>query len=99
MTGRGAGHCAGHPAPGYAHQPYGWGRGWGGGRGWRHRRWAHGGPRFGYGPAWDVPPAYGPYAQPPTREEEVAFLRERAGWLQEQLDAVQARIDELEEEV
>jgi hypothetical protein len=94
MTGRGVGYCAGRHGPGYVNPAYGWGRGWG--RGWRHRHWA----RFGYGPgpAWDVPPAYGPYAQPPTREDEAAYLRDQADWLQEQLNAVQARLDELEQE-
>ena len=73
MTGRGAGYCAGHGAPGYANPMpgrgfgMGWGRGraWGGGgRGggwrWRNQYYATGLPgwaRFGYAPAWGAPPA------------------------------------------
>ncbi len=111
MTGRGAGYCAGYGVPGYANPAVprlglgwrrGWGGGWGGGRGWRHWYYATGLPgwaRFGYAPAWAVPPvAYGPYAAPPTREQEAESLKAQAEWLQQQLDAISQRIAELEEE-
>lgn len=114
MTGRGAGYCGGYGMPGYANPMpgrglgMGWGRpggwfGWGRGRGWRH--WYHatglpGWARFGYAPGWEAPPAgvYGPYAAPPTREQETEFLRSQAEWLKEQLDAISQRIAELEQE-
>jgi hypothetical protein len=110
MTGRGAGYCAGYGAPGYANPipgrglGLGWGRGWrGGGRGWRHWYYATGLPgwaRFGYMPAWGAPPAwaYGPYAAPPTREQEAEFLKAQADALKQQLDAISQRIAELEKE-
>jgi hypothetical protein len=81
---------------------WGWGGGWGRGRGWRHWYHATGMPgwaRFGVAPAWGAPPAgpYGPYAAPPTREQEAEFLRTQAEWLQQQLDAISQRIKELEQ--
>jgi len=81
----------------------GWGRGRGRGRGDRFYaagfpRWA----RFGYAPAWEAPPmwGYGPYTAPsaPSAEDEGEFLRSQAEWLQEQLDAVARRMEELEQE-
>nr|HID14079.1 hypothetical protein [Anaerolineae bacterium] len=113
MTGRRAGYCAGYGVPGYMNPipgrgfGLGLGRGWGGGwgRGWRWRNWYYatglpGWARFGYAPAWGAPPAapYGPYAPPPTREQEAEFLKAQAGWLREQLDAISKRIEELEQE-
>jgi hypothetical protein len=109
MTGRGAGYCAGHNMPGYANPipgrgfGLGWGGGWGRGRGWRNMYYATGLPgwaRYGYAPAWGAPPgwAYGPYAGPPTPEQEAEFLRKQAEWLQEQLDAISQRITELAQE-
>jgi hypothetical protein len=100
MTGWGAGDCAGDPRPGYA--PFGGrafgrrgyagrsgsrssGRG-GGRRGWRH--WFH---ATGL-PGWV---RYGPYAAPPTREQEAESLRAQAEWLQDGLDAINQRIEEL----
>jgi len=109
MTGRATGYCAGYGAPGYASPipgrgfGMGWGRGRGGGWGWRNRYYATGLPgwaRFGYAPAWGAPPAgaYGPYAAPPTPEQETEFLRTQAEWLKEQLDAISKRIGEIEGE-
>ncbi len=109
MTGRGTGYCGGYGAPGYA-SPIpgrGFGMGWGRGRGggWGRRNWYYatgqpGWARFGYAPAWGSPPApaYGPYAAPPTPEQEAESLRTQAGWLKEQLDAISQRITELEQE-
>lgn len=115
MTGRAAGYCAGYDAPGYANPVprmgmgwrRGWGGGWGGGRGWRNMYYATGlpgskqrGARYGYAPAWGVPPAgaYGPYAAPPAPEQEIEYLKTQAEWLQEQLEAITSRIAELEQE-
>jgi hypothetical protein len=97
------------PGRGYG---MGWGRGmaWGGwgpgrGRGWRHRYYAPGLPgwaRFGCAPGWGDPPPgpYGPYggAAGPSPEQEGDFLRAQAQWLQEQLEAITGRLDELEQE-
>jgi hypothetical protein len=69
----------------------------GGGRRWRHWYYATGLPgwaRFGYGPDW----GYAPPAGPLTREEEVESLKTQAGWLKEQLDAINQSLAELEEE-
>ena len=109
MSGRAAGYCAGYDVPGYGNPGFGrgFGLGRGGGRGggwgWRNRYYATGLPgwaRFGYQPAWATPPrwAYGPYAGPPTREQETESLRAEAEWLQKQLEAIQKRVSELEQE-
>jgi hypothetical protein len=110
MTGRAAGFCAGYDIPGYANpmpgrgfgMGMGRGRGRGGGRGWRHWYYATGLPgwaRFGYAPAWGAPPAWatGPYAAPPTAEQEVEALKGQADWLRQQLEVISQRIAELEE--
>jgi hypothetical protein len=97
MTGRGAGYCAGYDMPGYANpvpgRGFGTGPGGAWGRGHRWRNWYHatglrGWARFGGGP----------YAAPPTREDEVTSLKAQAGWLKQQLEAVQASLAELERE-
>ena len=99
MTGRAAGFCAGYDVLGYVNPMpgRGFGMGWGRGRGWRHRYYATGLPgwaRFGRAPAW----GYGPYAGPLTREQEVESLKTQAGWLKEQLDAINRCLTELEKE-
>ena len=87
----------------------GWGRGmaWGrgGGRGWRNMYYATGQPgwaRFGYAAPWGAAPAYGAvppgYGAPPTSEQELSALQTQAEWLQGQIEAVNQRISELEEE-
>ena len=105
VTGHRAGYCAGYNMPGYANAGpgrgfgAGRGRGWfgggGRGRGWRH--WYHatglpGWARFRSAPAW------GPWAAPPSQEQEAELLRTQAEWLQQQLDAVSQRVAELEKE-
>jgi hypothetical protein len=96
MTGRGAGYCAGYDAPGYGNPIPGRGFGRGGGRGhrWRHWFYATGLPgwlRFGRAPWW------GASAGPPTQEQETEALKTQAGWLQQQLDAINKRIEELDQ--
>jgi hypothetical protein len=111
MPGRAAGYCGGYDAPGWSNPGPGWGLGFGwrggGGRGggWRHRNWYYatgvpGWARAGYPPPWGAPPAwaYGPFAGPPEPEQEVAFLNQQAKWLQQQLDRISQRLEELEQE-
>lgn len=105
MTGRAAGYCAGYTVPGYMNAVpgrgfgMGFGRGGGWGRGHRWRNWYHatgqpGWARFGPAPGWSAAPAWGA----PTQEQEADELKAQAEWLQEQLNAIQQRIDELEKE-
>ena len=91
---------------------YGWGRGRGGfgrgrGRGWRNWYYATGvpgGQRAVAGfPAWggQVNPRYGegyvnPYNQELTPEQEAAMLREESKAMQQEMDAMNGRIKELE---
>lgn len=91
MTGRGLGYCAGYGVPGFI-QPalkrglrlgYGFG---GGGHGWRHMFYATGLP--GWLRAGWVPPA---------PEQEVAALKAQADWLKDQRDAINKRIEEIEQ--
>jgi len=104
MTGRGAGYCAGYDTPGYANPGpgMGYGRGMGFGRrgGGFGRGWGRG---FGWGAAYPpAPPAWGaPYYGPavgPTPEEEVAFLEQQATALQQELEALQGRLNELRQD-
>ncbi len=102
-TGWGYGDCSGDqpgtmragPGMGYG-AGMGWRRGWGRGRGrlggamMRRRRFMG----RGYGPGpWDV--GWGAPMAEPTPEVEVTDLKAHASWLQEQLDMVQARMEEL----
>jgi hypothetical protein len=99
MTGRRQGYCAGYDAPGYAAPMPGRGFGLGGGRGRRWRHWFHstGLPRWmrtgraSWGPPWDTQLAV-------SREEETETLKAQAEWLQEQLAAVNGRIEALKED-
>ena len=98
MTGRGAGYCAGYSTPGYANPVPGRGRGRGFGRGggWGRRNWFYatgmpGWARAGYSPAWD----YGPY-QPMTPEQESDLLKNQAGALERELEAIAQRLEALE---
>jgi len=98
MTGRAAGYCAGHPVPGFANRGFGrgmgmaWGLGGGGGRGLAWRRGRGGG--WGFGPA-----ALGPDYVPPvqSREQELDMLRAQSDWLKEQMQAIDARLQELQQ--
>ncbi len=104
MTGRAAGYCAGFDVPGYTNpvpgRGFGFGRGggWGRGRGYRNRYYATGLPgwaRAGYAPAGGTPSAAS-YGAPANREQQVEALRVQSEWLQEQLGAINERIEELE---
>lgn len=93
MTGRGAGFCAGYVVPGYANPvgDRGMGMGRGGGRGWRHRFYATGIPgwaRAGYGVS-------GPAVPAPTAEQELDGLKQQAEFLQNSLEEINKRIEEL----
>ena len=110
MTGRAAGFCAGAGVPGYAN-PVG-GRGFGGGRGgWGRRngfratglpgwqRAATGLPAWGRGAY--APPAYAPGAGVPaaaamTGPQELDALRHQAEYLEDALDGIRQRIEQLE---
>ena len=102
MTGRAAGYCAGYPAPGYMNPRRRYGRGFG--RGWGRgfgRGWGRG--WHAYPPPVIVQPAYPQITPPPqTPEQEVAALEnyhkelvaEKAD-LEQEMDGVKARIEEL----
>ncbi len=101
-TGRGLGYCPPGP-PRYVNPPRfwggrlglgwrrGWGRGWGRGFGWRWR--AFGSPFHG----WALP--YEGYYEEDygemNPEDEIAYLKDQAGALQKDLEAINKRIDEL----
>jgi hypothetical protein len=93
MTGRAAGFCAGYPVPGYANAVGGrgfWGRGRGCGGGWGRRNWYH---ATGL-PFWarTTPGAF----PAPSVEQERESLRQQSQYLQESLDAINRRVEELE---
>jgi len=105
MTGRGAGYCAGHSASGFVNPPPSMGadrgRGGGGRRGgcggWRHRHryYATGLPgwqRFG---TWGLPPEPA-FPPTPSREQELAALRQQAAGLVQMLGELRTRIQGLE---
>lgn len=97
-TGWGMGDCYGDaPARGRYYRA-GWGRGWG--RGWgpgRGRGWGFGFRRgfpFGWGARGRGWVDAGPVAEPPA-EDELTDLDAEAKWLQDELDAVRARMEAL----
>lgn len=96
MTGRAAGYCAGYSVPGYMNPIT---RGWGAGYGWgRGRGWGRGfGRRFGFRGAV-YPYAYPsiPYAPAVSSQQEAEFLKGQARALQNELNAVNERINVLE---
>jgi len=111
MTGRAAGFCAGYSVPGYMNPVggrgyWGWGRGFrGGGRGWRNWYYATGLPgwaRAGYGmPAFGGavnPYAYGgaPFTPAVAPQQELDSLKGQAEYLEDALDGIKKRIEELE---
>lgn len=93
MTGRAAGYCAGYAIPGYMNPIPG--RGWfgrGRGGGWGKGRFR--GDFRGWGAYYENPF----YPNPPelSTEEELAFLKEEAATLKQQLEEVQSYINTLE---
>lgn len=84
MTGHGAGFCSGAQGPGFFGRGLMRGPARGGGRGWRNMFHATGLPFRARG------------ASEPTADEEKALLKRQADWRQEQRDAIQKRLDELE---
>ena len=112
MTGRAAGFCAGYSVPGYANpvggrgMGMGWGRGRGGGfgRGFGRGRAGYGLPAYGsavnpyaYGGAVN-PYAYGgvPFAPTIAPQQELDGLKGQAEYLEDALDGIKKRIEELE---
>jgi hypothetical protein len=99
MTGRAAGYCAGFSVPGYMNPIAGRGYGWfgrGRGRGYRHMYYATGLPgwaRYNTG-------AYNPYfaSTPPsmTAAQEAELLKNQAKLMQDDLNDLNKRIQELE---
>ena len=92
-TGRGAGFCAGYPTPGYM-SPVGgrgfWGRGRGGG--WGRRNWF-----YATGLPFWARMAQGFFGAP-SAEQERETLRLQSQRLQESLDAINRRLEDLEKE-
>jgi hypothetical protein len=105
MTGRAAGFCAGYPAPGYVNpiggRVYGgWGRGFRGGGFGRGRGFGWGRARydlFAYGSAVN-PYVYGGVSFTPTvaPQQELDSLKSQAEYLEDSLDGIKKRIEELE---
>jgi len=102
MTGRAAGYCAGYSVPGFMNPIPGrgfWGWGRGGGWGWRNRFYATGltgWQRAGYGyPGLGGVPYGAPYAPTVTRQQEIETLKGQAGYLEDALDGIRKRIEEL----
>lgn len=109
MTGRGAGFCAGYPAPGFLNPMWergggrGWGRGGGGGGGggWRHRHWYHATGMPGWQRAWMGGPAYAPAGPAPfgpvmTKEQELEALKNQAKYFEQALEKLRGQIREVE---
>ncbi|MBN1409760.1 MAG: DUF5320 domain-containing protein [Spirochaetales bacterium] len=97
MTGRAAGFCAGYSVPGFANPIIGYGRfGGGHGRGYRHMFWATGLPGWaryntgGYHPNM-------PYVSTTwTAKQEAEALKDQVKLIQDNLNAINDRIRELE---
>ena len=112
MTGRGAGHCAGYPFPGFMN-PYiprrgggrgfgrgrGWGRGFGRGRGWGRGYYPSPDPYYDPMPQYGPSPGYGGPYKEPGPEEEKAYLEKMVESLENDLKEVKKRIQELAKEV
>ncbi len=93
MTGRAAGYCAGYGTPGFANPVggrgfgfWGGGRGRGGGRGWRNRFYATG---------WPGGMRGGVYAAP-APEQELEALKQQAASLQNALNEINERVEQLQ---
>ena len=92
MTGRAAGRCAGHAVAGHMSaghgggQGRGRGRGGGGGRDWRNRCCA---------PGFVAAEALTEAPEALTKEQELAILKGQAEQLEETLEGIRGRLDEL----
>jgi len=102
MTGRAAGYCANFGAPGYVPPGHGWacgrgmgwGRGFARGRGFVGRAWGLSGTPGGRRQAFA---GSGPWAVwQMTQEEELEYLKGQAGMLNEELEALNERVGQLE---
>jgi hypothetical protein len=97
MTGRGLGSCYGPQPGGWSSAGYGrFGAfGFGRGRGWRHRYYATGLPGWAAqqsgGDRW-TSPGY----RPRSDRDELGYLKEYTAGLEEELNALRARMAELE---
>ena len=105
MTGRAAGFCAGYGAPGFVNPVSGRHRGLGRGRGIGLRGgWGRGFGRGlvrGFGAPWAAPyPGYGYYPAPPasSAQDELSALQTEAQYLKTELDNINKRISELQDE-
>ena len=113
MTGRGAGYCAGYPAPGYAGFGFGrgFGQGRGGGRGRRNQFYAtglpgwqrdtYGYPTYGGGVPYNMPYSVAPntpYAAGVSKENELNALKGQAEYFEDSLEGIKKRMEELEKE-
>ena len=107
MTGRAAGYCLGYALPGRARAIYGRGFGfWGRGRGRGRGRWFAAPGLAGSSPAgrgWTgVPPPWlaVPLTRTPiatmTRQQEVDSLKGQVEYLEDILDGLRRRLEELE---
>lgn len=109
MTGRAAGYCAGYPSAGFMNPAPGggyggYGRSGGGGRR-SHRNWFYatgltGWQRSAYGyPGYGAPygaPCAAPFAPAVSHEQETDLLKGQAEYLEDALDGIRKRLEELE---
>jgi len=108
MTGRAAGYCAGFGVPGYVNPFHGrgfwgWGRGRGGGRG--RRRWVYAPGFAGWSPfvtgwpavapSWPAASYGSPFVPAMTRQQEIDALKGQAEYVEDVLDGLRRRIEEL----
>ncbi|MCM8813752.1 MAG: DUF5320 domain-containing protein [Candidatus Omnitrophica bacterium] len=94
MSGRGRGYCAVNVSDNGENPVAGSGFGRGGGRGLRNCFYATGLP--GWRRANRGMPAFGGRVRACSNDQALAVLKEQAGYFQEELSAVQARIQDLE---
>ncbi len=101
MTGGGRGFCnpAGTSRGWFGRgggRGFGRGQGWGFGlgRGFGRRSW---GPTYYDAPYAAAPPMGNPYAPPMSREQEVDFLQNQAQAIKEELESIEARINDLQQ--
>lgn len=90
MTGRASGMCAGFVMPGQMNQGYGRCFGMGRGNGNGRRNWFH---ATGL-PGWA---RTAPYADAPTKQQELEILKGQAGQFEAALGNIRNRLQELEQ--